>query len=307
MIKSYIKSFSSFFIPESYTPIDSDNNISEMFSFIENECTDFLNTENPTKLYRGLSNSFKDKIYIADSTDYERKSPEFSCHNFIMDNNEEWKEYPKRSKSIICTNNKVITTSYGKPYYIIPANITKKIAVAPEPDVWESFDDSFGEPFDTSEFWQSFCIVLWKGLKQKAGERTKILDYNSLLDACELYDNNKTSILNFYNKGTGSLDMDKALKLLLQEFLANDNTKTMYELLSEIFTPDKFKLYNNYNDFCSRVRNSKYSTGHEIWYEGRALMISLSDKIFERYIDDNTEVKSGQQIFDFIKNYYGNE
>jgi len=75
MIKSYIKSFSSFFIPESYTPIDSGNNISEMFSFIENECTDFLNTENPTKLYRGLSNSFKDKIYIADSTDYERKSP----------------------------------------------------------------------------------------------------------------------------------------------------------------------------------------------------------------------------------------
>lgn len=300
MIKSYIKSFSSFSIPESYSSIINDK--SEMFSFIENECSDFLNTENPTKLYRGLSNSFKDKMYIADSTDYDRKSPEFSCHNFIMDNNKEWSEFPKRSKSIICTNNEVITTSYGKPFYLIPANFTK-IGVAPEPDVWESFNDLHGELFDTSEFWQSFCIVLWKGLKQKIGERTKILDYNSLLDACELYDNNKTDILNFYNRGT--LDVDKALQLLLQEFLANDNNKTMYELLSETFNPDDFKLYKSYGEFCDRIRNTKYSAGHEIWYEGRALMISLSDKIFERYIDDK-EIKSGQEIFDFIKNYYGN-
>lgn len=299
-MKSYIKSFSSFFIPESYTPISNDS--SEMFSFIENECSDFLNSEHSTNLYRGLSDSFKNKFYIADSTDYERKSPEFSCHNFIMDNNNEWSEYPKRSKSIICTNNQIITTSYGKPFFIIPSNFAK-IAVAPEPDVWESFNDSQGEPFDTSEFWQSFCIVLWRGLKQKIGERTKILDYDSLLEACKLYDENKQNILNYYNRGT--LDIDKALKLLLKDFFKLNN-KTMYELLSELFNPNNFKLYKSYNEFCTKVKSPKYDAGHEIWYEGRALMISLSDKIFERYINDK-EIKSGQQIFDFIKNYYGKE
>jgi hypothetical protein len=303
MIKQYVKTF------ESYNPI-LNNNVEDIINFIESECSDFLNSKNTTNLYRGLSPSFKDKIYIADSTDYERKSPEFSCHNYIIDNDKQWRDYPKRSKSIICTNIPYITESYGKPFFLIPANFSK-IAVAPEPDVWESFTNRFGEPFDTSEFWQSFCIVLWKALKQKKEEKKKILDYNSLLEACKLYDENKTNIFKFVNKNT--LDIDEALKeLLLQEFFKDDNTKTMYELLSEnIFKPDGvlqgFKLYKSYGEFCSNVKNNKFHSGHEIWYEGKALMISLSDKILERYITNDKKIRSGREIFDFIKNYFRSE
>ena len=52
-----------------------------------------------------------------------------------------WKNYPKRSKSLVCSSSKSISWGYGnKAYVVFPYN-NAKIGVCSEVDLWESFID----------------------------------------------------------------------------------------------------------------------------------------------------------------------
>lgn len=50
----------------------------------------------------------------------------------------EWKEYPKRSNSFICTNSDALSSFYGDSHLVLPEN-GAKIGICPKADIWDSF------------------------------------------------------------------------------------------------------------------------------------------------------------------------
>lgn len=50
----------------------------------------------------------------------------------------EWKEYPKRSNSFVCTNSEGLSSFYGDSHLVLPEN-GANIGICPKADIWDSF------------------------------------------------------------------------------------------------------------------------------------------------------------------------
>ena len=108
-----------------------------------------------TPIYRGNRKLDKDFYYINPKTSDDRVSPwaDYNYYNLLLSNLPSWKEYPKRSKSIVCT------TSYDEangrnslpyPYRVFPVD-GADIGVCPAWDIWDSFQDAL-DGNDLSDF-----------------------------------------------------------------------------------------------------------------------------------------------------------
>ncbi len=126
--------------PRRSKPLDLD----EAITLIKTHCSDALREERSNcRIYRGI-NLDSDAAYFDPSQAQPRRSR--NSDNFvtlIMDNSPPWKAYPKRSRSMICTNSLGKAMAYGHVYMVLPYNGTN-IGVAPKYDIWEGFYDSTG-------------------------------------------------------------------------------------------------------------------------------------------------------------------
>jgi len=94
-----------------------------------------------TIIYRGVYNN-NDFLYINPKQGSLRKSANTSnYYTLLMDNNSEWKNYPKRSQSIICSTSGSIASTYGVLFIVLPYD-NGKIGVCPSDDLWSSFSNS---------------------------------------------------------------------------------------------------------------------------------------------------------------------
>lgn len=72
---------------------------------------------------------------------FSRKSANTSnYYTLLMDNLPSWSRYPRRSKSIVCSNDKYTAAnySYGRSQYIVFPYDTCKIGICPDSDIWDS-------------------------------------------------------------------------------------------------------------------------------------------------------------------------
>ncbi len=104
----------------------------------------YNNSSEIKKIYRGLidENDSKIKYKIIDPKDFNRTSKNTSnYYTLFMDNNVLWQNYPKRSKSLICTTNFFTADTYGEGniFLVIPLDKTAKFGICPEEDLWYSF------------------------------------------------------------------------------------------------------------------------------------------------------------------------
>ena len=119
------------------TPISVDE-VKEILSKFSKEKLDYIK-ENT--IYRGM---FIDDLYlIVNPKEYERSSANTTNeYNLIMSNSDNWKEYPKRNQSIICSNSENISGNFGSIIFIvIPLDENPKFGICPGTDLWESFGD----------------------------------------------------------------------------------------------------------------------------------------------------------------------
>jgi len=74
-----------------------------------------VNPEKLPKIYRGLDENY---LYgYVKPAEYSRKSRNTSnYYTLIMDHSQKWKQYPKGSKSIICTTSRSKAENYGSIY-----------------------------------------------------------------------------------------------------------------------------------------------------------------------------------------------
>ena len=90
-------------------------------------------------IYRGVKGSAAYPYWIVDPHKFYRKSR--NTNNFytgLIDRLPSWRNWPKRSRSIICSTNPRNVSAYGHSMIVFPKN-GSKIGICSEDDFWYSF------------------------------------------------------------------------------------------------------------------------------------------------------------------------
>lgn len=133
----------------------------EVYPFLQQKCKKALSDFEKTKesLWRGFKR-YKGEYVIMDSSRGRPVDPK--PYYYVID---QWKGFPKRSQSILCSIMYGSANFYANPgrlYMLFPFDGVK-IAVAPEEDVWDSFD--WIKPNYFMKKYGSFSS--WKELKRE--------------------------------------------------------------------------------------------------------------------------------------------
>ena len=210
-------------------------------------------------IFRGSRTYSRDTIKCVNPTtrDTDRKSSNsFNYYTLWLDNDPDWAEYPKRSKSLICSSSFTIANSYGSVVVVIPLTDCK-IGICPEHDIWNGFG-SLGN-LDSITAWLNYRF------KEKwPGQENENITYQQLIQKLkEISYENTPSFSSFESK--------------LKKY---SNAEEMFHALLD---PDKndFKLtsWKQFNIF--RDTNSY---GREVWLSAPCLLIPFS--IFDQLMGE---------------------
>ncbi len=139
------------------------------------------------KLYRGSSP--EDKTLLIEPAKYERSSANTeNYYTILFDNLPEWKRYPKRSKSIICTTDTSYADNFGTIYRVFPYD-NAKIGICPTNDLWGSFERYMGDYTlaDFNYYLEKFAKTI--------GLDNKMNTYPDLIKLFDAIDNNKEWVI----------------------------------------------------------------------------------------------------------------
>ncbi len=210
-------------------------------------------------LYRGHINLSGDYGLIQPSK-YERTSANTSnYYTLLMDNSPKWKNYPKRSQSIICGNTK--SAAYPPNIFIVFPVDNSKIGVCPRYDLWDSFQDTYKRErssVDMSMFNEGLEEIL-----RVYAKRSTDISWSALHKLIKLTDSE------IAKEGTSklrSLDYNSLAKIMLS------NKMNLSEVLDYIIDPvaNNFKLITNTDKLpVNRIR--------ECWTDGDSIIISTDN------------------------------
>jgi hypothetical protein len=112
-----------------------------LLSKIRKDCSDAIAAAKTNHIiYKGMTLNDTGEIWLTNPALRERKSRNTKNYYTLMfDNLPSWRDYPKRSRSLICSSNKRVAGNYGDIYVILPFN-GAKIAVCPANDIWDSIN-----------------------------------------------------------------------------------------------------------------------------------------------------------------------
>jgi hypothetical protein len=205
-----------------------------------------------TPLYRGLQDIQADALLV-DPSKSKRDMNRFSAlFTTLFDNMDSWKQYPKRSRSLICTTSSTYAEQFGVCYRVIPLkNIS--IAVSPQNDFWYCFRkklNSINVDFDDlTDLSGKFINKLF-------------VKFNHIGLIKPTYENIKKVFTMFDEYKESDLFPD------IKENLGS--TKLM-DYLEKILDPDAngFKLFK-YNNNTTLI---KRTMGREVWFSEPALLV----------------------------------
>jgi len=206
------------------------------FDIITNKCSQVLESYKIGKvIYRGLR--FQNKQYLSvNPSNFERKSANtLNYYTLLVDNSPYWKDYPKRSKSIICTTNKFTANDYGSVYVVFPYN-NAKIGICPANDFWDSF--LIGLQIGL----ESFNDIL-QGLLEELNIDIEDSSFANIKNAFKqfdkLYQNNPDIIKEYNDPRLNRIFEDYKGEGLLNYFNKQMNPKKNYFMLQNIGKPIK--------------------------------------------------------------------
>jgi hypothetical protein len=198
-------------------------------------------------IYKGI-HSLLDDFSFSKKNSFVRKSRNtYNYYTTLIDNLDSWKNYPKRSRSLVCTHSDSTAFEYGNVYVIVP-KVGTAIGICPQSDIWYSFD--------------------------------KFLNYIELSKRCGDFSINMSSFCNFIRRHLDyhgldyhNLDYNTLLKILVN--VINTNGKDMKEFLNIYMSPEynEFQLLNypyKYDEI-----NGNRKGNREVWFNEDSLLISL--------------------------------
>ena len=235
------------------------------------------------KIYRGVS-GIKGDYFIIDPKKGKPRRSAYVGSNFytlLMDNLPSWKQYPKRSQSVICTTDLSKANDYasnGQPYIVIPKD-GSKIGVCNDDDIFTSF------PY------------LFKSFKNKDGSTNTLFRFSDELKTLESY------LPKSYNS-------DKSWSSLVKMFKEIDSTDEVHQELlglnkywfSKITGGDSLKKLESFmepkkNKFSLKKAGDLIPYDKEVWTDGECVLLSpeafevISGEDFDEGDDFELDIK----------------
>ena len=90
------------------------------------------------RIYRGKNAQSEGVLYVEPAKFKRRSANTDNYYTEIVDNSDRWQMYPKRSESLICSNDLSTSRGYGTAYVVLP-KADPVIGVCPGGDFWFSF------------------------------------------------------------------------------------------------------------------------------------------------------------------------
>jgi len=255
---------------------------------------------NLTPIYRGVEDMDIDSCYFVEPAKFERESRNTSnYYTLLMDNFKSWKNYPKRSKSIICTTDIFYTNSFGSPNRVIPES-RSMIGICPKDDLWISF---LRIPLESMSDFNKLLEYIWDISKEQFGYDS----YGDLVEHFKLVDNFIEAFyeeeINHYESEEENKDLsrseikemardavidvltsnfryeDKGSIMILENIIIKviDDNDSSIDVIEEIMDPEDngFKVMN--------AGLFKISGKHEVWTDAKSLLVpeNMMDEMLE--------------------------
>ena len=257
---------------DNQTPIKSD-----IKEYIQNYCSEWL--KNPIEIYRVLNKNYYKPFLQKPVKRYSRDNSNY--YTLFIDNLEEYKDYPKRSKSLICSLNDTNYMIDGYEYIVIPHN-NSKWAVLNSYDIYFSFKDGM-KPYCGDNFNQFFNDMLY------VFRQFKNLDTNIDIDI-EL-----------------KVPKDKFYKSMINDIKYNEKLiKTLFKeqpsLYSEIESRNitncfiNFMIKNKNNDWIESIKDIILDSGIEL---------DTLPELYKKHKNDDYEVYTDSECVLIPIKYYG--
>lgn len=204
-----------------------------------------------TSLYRGVDGG--GFIYIQPSKHVRISANTSNIYTVVMDNTPAWKSYPKRSQSIVCTNNQNTAKGYGNPYMVFPKD-GSNFGICPENDLWQSFWNT-AAGMDAMDINDSIENVA-SGV---ANYYPNVVTLSDLKKMCDAIDKSIRDNSNSWSKINGKMYG------LMTKYYKGD----FFDFLTKVFDPkpNNFKHTNNMKSLPKGDR--------EIWTDGDSYLVSI--------------------------------
>jgi hypothetical protein len=226
-------------------------------------------------------------FHIVNPSRYIRKSKHASnIYTLLMDNSPYWKDYPKRSKSIICATSINKAYSYGSVFKVIPLDKDAKFGVCPKDDIWWSFRNTLGGNH-LSQF-NNVLVAVYNTAVHVLGAKHRDNLYIYAMEIDEFSDLKK--IFDFLNKHKKSMlqvmennmqdqknDYIDAMNFLIK--WAENPVVNIEEYLFSELSPEK----NGFDLIYRYKSDAKFPKNVEVWTD--------SDCLLMPYDLNNTDVR----------------
>jgi len=241
----------------------------EALDYISNHCTEFLN--NPTIIYRGIETPSKNRYFISEPVQrFSRDNPNY--YTLIMSKSPKWRKYPKRDHSFCCST---ISTYYGNNQYLVIPEDGSRWGVAPDHDIWVSFNKKIEEYFQ-----QNYDINTFFSMITKIGRNMKI---NDTIDSNYISFRNSINEIEVKIKNLSEEKYKKEIDKIevyrrdtYEKIFNIFRNKSMWRTILDIVSPENgFNLFE-YDDMVSYI--SPLNRKRELWTDSPCLFVHWEDE-----------------------------
>jgi hypothetical protein len=217
------------------------------------------------KIFKGLGN-FRAKYLKTDPKKQSRISANTrNYYTLLMDNLPSWKNYPKRSQSLICTNDLKVADFYsgyknseesgpGNVYLVLPLSGNANFGICPYKDMWQTrMDPPLGvDIHDCNEYF------VMSGMRDK--------NYKDFLSS--VYNNVEKLKEGPFYKYFPEL-VDKIANLEFQDL------GTIEKLFNDLYDPNRLGFQNK-----KLFQMQKQKGTREIWTDAESYLINTKSELY---------------------------
>lgn len=249
----------------------------EAFDIIKDKCSDWDYNDLP--IYRGSDLGYDNVLVNPSERLRTSANARFNIYTTLIDNSPLWKDYPKRSKSLICSFDKSYAENYSTAYRVIPFN-NSNWGVCIDNDIWNSFlyINDYIYKSDTFKM-NMFNDLVIQCIPDEYINHTFLFEDNIINS---LKNTNKDNIITYP-------DTDNFSDYIYDNIEKYDN---LYELLIDITDPVKNKFKNF--KYSELIKNNYVIANNEVWTDSTAILVRddililiMNDLYTENYVNEN--------------------
>lgn len=253
----------------------------KLVSFIAKNCpVAYKRAKQGYHIFRGIP--FLDYDVIQVTPKVNRVSPHATnnLYNILLSNLSNWKVFPKRNQSVICTTSMTVARHYGTPTMVFPKN-NPRIGVCSESDLWTSFPH-MSQILDISSL-DTFATTLETLIEELLDTNVDDENYTEVLkdfkDLERLWkEDSDTMIAKFDSTKNKVFEWPPEHRCLenLFDYIFKENNGNVRKAIAHLLDPklNKFR--------CMSLSKFNAVGDQEVWFSDSCLLVSLfNDEILE--------------------------